>query len=82
MTKPSPPKPPKRAAPAPAKSKNPFALNPNFNRQTRKVLGKHYRANAKGTVHVGEGLRSSGPSPVTQPFGRPSSAEEGETNTM
>ena len=44
MTKPTPPKPPKRVAPAPAKSKNPFALNPNFNQQTRKVLGKHYRA--------------------------------------
>ena len=44
MTKLSPPKPPKRAAPAPAKSKNSFALNPNFNQQTRKVLGKHYRA--------------------------------------
>jgi hypothetical protein len=30
--------------PAPAKTKNPFALNPNFNQQTRKMLGKHYRA--------------------------------------
>ncbi len=29
--------------PLPAPSKNPFALNPEFNRQTRKVLGKHYR---------------------------------------
>ncbi len=29
--------------PPPAQSKNPFALNPDFNRQTRKVLGKHYR---------------------------------------
>ena len=37
-------KPPKPASPAPAKSKNPFALNPNFNQQTRKMLGKHYRA--------------------------------------
>jgi hypothetical protein len=44
MTKPSPPKPPKPAIPAPPKSKNPFALNPNFNQQTRKMLGKHYRA--------------------------------------
>jgi hypothetical protein len=38
---------PKPAAPAPpvhAKSRNPFALNPNFNQQTRKMLGKHYRA--------------------------------------
>ena len=42
--KPSPPKPPKTTAPAPAKSKNPFALYPNFNQQTRKTLGKHYRA--------------------------------------
>ena len=32
------------APPASAKSKNPFALNPNFNQQTRKLLGKHYRA--------------------------------------
>ena len=44
MTKPSPPKPLKPATPAPPKSKNPFALNPNFNQQTRKMLGKHYRA--------------------------------------
>ena len=29
--------------PLPPPSKNPFALNPEFNRQTRKVLGKHYR---------------------------------------
>jgi hypothetical protein len=44
MTKPSPLKPGKSALPAPAKSRNPFALNPNFNQQTRKMLGKHYRA--------------------------------------
>jgi hypothetical protein len=44
MTKPSPLKPLKPATPAPPKSKNPFALNPNFNQQTRKMLGKHYRA--------------------------------------
>jgi hypothetical protein len=44
MIKPSPPKPLKPATPAPAKSKNPFALNANFNQQTRKMLGKHYRA--------------------------------------
>jgi hypothetical protein len=49
MSKASPPKPvkagsPVPAQPAPAKSKNPFALNPNFNQQTRKMLGKHYRA--------------------------------------
>jgi hypothetical protein len=44
MTKPLSPKPAKSARPAPAKSRNPFALNPNFNRQTRKMLGKHYRA--------------------------------------
>jgi hypothetical protein len=29
---------------SPATSKNPFALNPHFNQQTRKLLGKHYRA--------------------------------------
>jgi hypothetical protein len=44
MTKPSPLKPRKPVAPAPARSKNRFALNPNFNQQMRKVLGKHYRA--------------------------------------
>ncbi len=44
MAKPTLHKPPKPAAPAPAKSRNPFALNPNFNQQMRKVLGKHYRA--------------------------------------
>jgi hypothetical protein len=32
------------ATPAAAKSRNPFALNPRFNQQTRKMLGKHYRA--------------------------------------
>ena len=36
---------PRSRAPAPkAASRNPFALNAEFNRQTRKVLGKHYRA--------------------------------------
>lgn len=44
MTKPALPKLQKPAPPASAKSKNPFALNPNFNQQTRKMLGKHYRA--------------------------------------
>jgi hypothetical protein len=44
MAKPPSPKPPQRAKPKPAKSRNPFALNPNFNQQTRKMLGKHYRA--------------------------------------
>ena len=49
MSKAPPSKPLKSASPAPArpvpaKSKNPFALNPNFNQQTRKMLGKHYRA--------------------------------------
>jgi hypothetical protein len=44
MTKPSLPKLQKSLLPAPAKTKNPFALNPNFNQQTRKMLGKHYRA--------------------------------------
>jgi hypothetical protein len=44
MTKTALPKPQKPALPAPAKSKNPFALNANFNQQTRKMLGKHYRA--------------------------------------
>ena len=44
MSKAPPSKPLKPAPPAPAKSRNPFALNPNFNQQTRKMLGKHYRA--------------------------------------
>jgi hypothetical protein len=44
MAKPTPPKSSKPALPAPAKSRNPVALNPNFNQQTRKMLGKHYRA--------------------------------------
>jgi hypothetical protein len=44
LMKPSQPKPARPAAPAPAKSRNPFALNPRFNQQTRKMLGKHYRA--------------------------------------
>jgi len=47
MSKPLPPKPPTPSAPAARvapKSRNPFALNPNFNQQTRKLLGKHYRA--------------------------------------
>ena len=29
--------------PLPAPGRNPFALNAEINRQTRKVLGKHYR---------------------------------------
>lgn len=44
MNKQPSPKPPRPVMPTPAKSKKPFALNPNFNQQTRKVLGKHYRA--------------------------------------
>jgi hypothetical protein len=44
MAKSPAPKPARPATPAPAKSRNPFALNPNFNQQTRKTLGKHYRA--------------------------------------
>jgi len=44
MPKQSPPKPAVFAPPVVAKSRNPFALNPNFNQQTRKMLGKHYRA--------------------------------------
>jgi hypothetical protein len=44
MAKHSPLKPAVPAMPAPAKSRNPFALNPIFNQQTRKMLGKHYRA--------------------------------------
>ena len=44
MSKAPSPKPQKPLPPAPAKSRNPFALNPNFNQQTRKMLGKHYRA--------------------------------------
>ena len=44
MPKRSPPKPPGSKAPAPAKSRNPFTLNRNLARQTRRVLGKHYRA--------------------------------------
>ena len=35
---------PKPGAAQPAKSRNPFALNSAFNDQTRKMLGKHYRA--------------------------------------
>ena len=44
MAKPSAAKPVRPKMPAPAKTKNPFALNPHFNQQTRKMLGKHYRA--------------------------------------
>jgi hypothetical protein len=49
MPKQSPPKspaanPPKVKAAVPAKSRNPFALNQDFNQQSRKLLGKHYRA--------------------------------------
>jgi hypothetical protein len=49
MSKAPPPKPLKSAStvpasPTPVKSRNPFALNPNYNQQTRKMLGKHYRA--------------------------------------
>jgi hypothetical protein len=44
MAKQPAPKPLAPALPKPAKSRNPFALNPNFNQQTRKMLGKHYRA--------------------------------------
>ena len=32
-----------KAAPEAAKSKNPFALNAQYNQQTRKLLNKHYR---------------------------------------
>ncbi len=49
MPKQSPPnlpkaKPPKAKPAGPAKSRNPFALNQDFNQQSRKLLGKHYRA--------------------------------------
>ena len=49
MSKQSPPKFPAANGPkakpaAPAKSRNPFALNQDFNQQSRKLLGKHYRA--------------------------------------
>jgi hypothetical protein len=37
-------KPIKHRAPAPPQGGRPFALNPNLNRQTRKILSKHYRA--------------------------------------
>jgi hypothetical protein len=45
-SKQSPVKSAKRRLPAPpaAKSGHSFTLNPNLNRQMRKVLGKHYRA--------------------------------------
>ncbi len=33
-----------QAAPARAKGRHAFTLNPMLTRQTRKVLGKHYRA--------------------------------------
>lgn len=35
---------PAKATPEAAKSKNPFALNSQYNQQTRKLLNKHYRA--------------------------------------
>ena len=46
MGKRSAPKPPAPRAPAPRQAQGPraFALNPNVNRQTRKMLAKHYRA--------------------------------------
>lgn len=46
MSKRSTTKPAKRLVPAPAQAKSghSFTLNPNLNRQMRKVLGKHYRA--------------------------------------
>ena len=44
MTKRAAPKPPGANLPVRAKGRNPFALNARLNRQTRKVLGKHYRA--------------------------------------
>jgi hypothetical protein len=44
MAKPAAPKPPGGKIPVRGKSRNPFALNAQLNRQTRKVLGKHYRA--------------------------------------
>lgn len=37
-------KPIKPRVPAPPQGGRPFALNPNLNRQTRKILSKHYRA--------------------------------------
>ena len=37
-------KPIKHRAPATPQGGRPFALNPNLNRQTRKILSKHYRA--------------------------------------
>jgi len=37
-------KPIKHRVPAPPPGGRPFALNPNLNRQTRKILSKHYRA--------------------------------------
>lgn len=44
MAKRSPSKPPQRAPAPRAKGAKPFALNPRFTQQTRKMLGKHYRA--------------------------------------
>jgi hypothetical protein len=44
MAKRAAPKPPGGKTPARGKTRNPLALNAQLNRQTRKVLGKHYRA--------------------------------------
>lgn len=46
MAKPPAAKPVKHRAPAPLRALGgrPFAFNPDLNRQTRKVLSKHYRA--------------------------------------
>ena len=46
MSKQSPPRTdrPRSSALPPEKARRPLVLNRNLNRQTRKVLGKHYRA--------------------------------------
>lgn len=44
MKKRPPPHPPKPPLPGAAKSRNPFAQNRALTQQTRRVLGKHYRA--------------------------------------
>jgi hypothetical protein len=36
--------PPKAKTPPPAQSRNPVTLNRRLTQQTRRVLGKHYRA--------------------------------------
>jgi hypothetical protein len=41
--KPAPPKAAKGKSPLPSAGRNPFALKASLNRQSRKVLGKHYR---------------------------------------